>query len=317
MNKINFYKSRNHYQIINVTALFFKQNFSVIFKSTLFISIPFMILGSLLYSLGFFYIYAHSINMNIDYLANASIFNYLGHSLTLILFAMLVFLIGGSTFIATIHEIINIYISDTNNAIIQVSEVQTKVFKNISKYLVTLLAVHFYLSILMISAVILLFVPVIGWVLDVFLIGYAILPVSIIFALQMSEKTDIVSAFLRCFVLMKGSIIVTVRLYFLSALIILSLIFLTSLVSGLLLGSFTLLFETKDLDAANNSFGFIFLFAFQLILSLISLIPNAFFFIACCFHFYSLREQKEAPSLHQKINDIGSMWANTTIIANN
>lgn len=311
--KIQFRKVRNMGETIAAATAFVRQNGTVLFKSILYIAMPFILLAVGAYIILFYWVFADSATFGsaLDELGT-----YTGLSSLFSLFAML----GSVMLIGVVHEFMFLYIRRSDFNQITVAEVRKKAFDNFGLYLGTtfLLIIAFTIAFFVVIMVMAIFIGSFVYMADqsdysdsmvVFFIltfialsvlaTYPFIALSFIYIVRAVEGKGFVGSVSRCFELISGNWFATFWLYVVTVLITASVIGLIPVLFTGAVGLVVYLFSWEQVG--------VILFSFAYILYLImGMVVNIMALIMVTFRYFSLVELKEGIGLKRKILLIGA-----------
>ncbi|HRI26768.1 MAG TPA: hypothetical protein PK239_03045 [Chitinophagales bacterium] len=315
--KIQFRKVRNMGETIAAATAFVRQNGSILFKSILYIAMPFILLAVGAYITMFYWVFADSSTFD-------SAFDELGTYTGLSSLFSLLAMLGSVMLIAVVHEFMFLYIRRSDFNQISVAEVRKKAFDNFGLYLGTtfLLIIAFTIVFFVVIMVMAIFMGSFVFMADqsdfsegmvVFFIlafialsvlaTYPFIALSFTYVVRAVEGKGFAGALGRCFELTSNNWFATFWLYVVTVFITASVIGLIPVLFTGAVGLVVYLFSWEQVG--------IILFSFAYILYLImGMVVNIMALIVVTFRYFSLVELKEGIGLKRKILLIG---ADTTV----
>jgi len=306
--KIELHRTRDFGKKLNATIEFIKENFKPLFKSLFYISGPFILIGTLLFSQVYSGFIRRSLNqVNNGFNMEDELFNIISVGLAAAVFLF----IGGTMLIATVNEYILIYEKKGNE--ISVEEVWAKVKEKFFSVLGTMIALFvFIVFTYAITVFIIIFtadasiaLTVILSIICFFFLIYAYIAFSLVFIVRAYEQIGIVESFQRCLFLVKGKWWSTFGLIFVASLIqsICSWIFFVPWYGLMIYDSLHNLNEgfVPDRPLYYQILQTLLLTLYMMSSYILYCIP----LVAIAFQYFNLVELKEARGLMSKIETLG------------
>ena len=307
---IEFHKIRDFGQTLTVTAEFLRKNFKSLFKSVLFISGPFVIIGSLLITQVFDNFFTLLTGQAAGITPDPSEFiNIFGFMMG----GLLVLFLGTTTIVASVYDYMVIYEQKGSNEI-EVNEVWSKVKRSFWQVLGTIILY----GLIILGAYLVLLIPIfiltainpglsfLGLIILAAGLAYLTTSSSLTFIIRSYEGVGFGTAFSRSFHLVKSNWWVTFGIVVIASLI-------RSTVSSVFIVPTYVSFFITMFDSTRTG-------TFQepsLILQIINYITLMLYFIintvlyalplvVIAFQYFNLVEKKEAKGLMSKIDSFGT-----------
>lgn len=306
---IELHRTRDFGKKLNATVEFIKENFKPLFKSLLYISGPFIVIGSIFFTQifsGFFRIMVNSTQgtePSIDNMISMGMYG---------IAAAIFLILGGTAIIATVNEYIVLYEKQGNE--ITVNQVWERVKNSYfsvlgTMILYTVVLIASYVAIIIPAALLGAASPgLMVIVMIAFYVGmiYVVVSFSFIFIIRAYEKVGFSTAVSRCFYLIKSKWWSTFGLLLVTSIIqsVISSIFFIPWYANFLIE----MLHNVDAQAFEEP-GLL----FQVINTVTMLLYMTCSYILYCiplvaiaFQYFNLVEMKEARGLMSKIDTLGS-----------
>lgn len=308
-NAIELHRVRDFGKKFNATIEFIKRNFKPLFKSMLYISGPFVIIGSLFITQVMNNIFTMGFATGLTDQPDASEIATIG-GLTLL--GLILIILGAAAIVATVYDYMYIY-DQKGSSEIEVGEVWNRVKKSIWKVLGTMIL---YFLLFLVCYVVLL-IPVfafgtaspalsfIGVILLFVGILYFIVGSSLVFIISSFEGVGFGTAIGRSFKLVKSNWWSTFGLILVAGFIrnVISSIFFIPWYASFIVGMLSSVEsgQFQEPSLAMEIFNYVTLLMYMIVNTVLFCLP----LIVIAFQYFSLVEKKEAKGLMHKIESFG------------
>lgn len=307
--KIEFHKQRDFGNKLNATIEFIKRNFKPLFKSILFIAGPFLILGSLLMTSIFNFLFKNMGTPNIQP-DNDMLFNIGASGIGAGIFLLL----ASIAIISVVYEFMILY-EKKEDGKVEVEEV----FQNVKSSFWNVFGTVFLFTILLVGIYLVLLIPTVAFgmlggavtflmvMLVIIALLYFMIGSSLVFIIRAYENVGFIAALNRSLKLIKGKWWSTFGLLFVISLIqsVVSSIFFIPWYANMIISMMhtmeTGMVEDPSLISQIISQASLFLYL------ILSYMMYALPLIGLAFQYFNLREMKEASGLINKIDSFGEL----------
>lgn len=313
MQQIEFRRIRNFNQTINAATEYLRQNFDILSKTTMLLVLPLLLLGLVIFNIGVYFLSDQFGNTGFD-IQNSSNTDTQVAMVAGSMIGMFFFLaLGMIVNIAVLYEHMRLYSISTAPEQIKLRDLLGSLKRKAALYIKTTIGLYFVLTTLYMVFVFItamlalllgmvggLFFLFIGFILGALLGIYFIVAISMLYIVRTVEGASFINSLQRCFQLVRDGFGTTLAIFFITYLLISSVIALPTWFGMGIISAISLL------DLPIHGLWLTMLTTLgEVIYVSVYLIINSLGMLVIAFRYFSLVEQREAVGILRKIAQIG------------